>query len=58
MAALSKALPGHAWRGWWFWRVTTGDGAIDPVTVANTWPLAEVVEYALNLTLRGILEDI
>ena len=58
MDRLSELLPGRAWRGWPFWRVTTGEGAADPVVVANTWPLAEVVEHALNLSLRSIMEDL
>jgi hypothetical protein len=48
----------NVWRGWYFWRVTTGGGGYDPVTVANTWPMIAVVETAFGLAMRDILESI
>lgn len=50
-----KGSPG--WRGWWFWQVTTVGGH-DPARVATSWSVPQVVDAAIGLMIKGILEGL
>lgn len=50
-----RDVPG--WRGWWFWHVTT-IGGHNPAEVATSWSIPQVIDAAIDLMIRSVLESL